>query len=68
MNIKTIRETAGLTQTALAEKVGVSQQAVSFWETGERYPRTADLPRLASVLGVTVDELLREQRGEDETA
>lgn len=59
MNIKPIREEAGMTQTALAEKIGVSQQAVSFWETGERYPRTADLPRIADALGVSIDELVR---------
>lgn len=60
MKIKTIRESSGMTQAALAEKIGVSQQAVSCWETGERYPRAADLPRIADVLGVTVDELLRD--------
>lgn len=65
MKIKPIRESTGMTQTELAEKLGVSQQAVSFWENGDRYPRTADLPRIADALGVTIDELLREKEGEE---
>lgn len=53
------RERVGLTQAALAMKIGVTQQAVASWEAGKTLPRPAMLLRLADVLGCTVDELLR---------
>lgn len=43
--------------------MGYGQTCVVNWESGVSLPRTADLPRLAAVLGVTVDELLREPSG-----
>ena len=53
------RERVGLTQAALAQKIGVTQQAVASWEAGKTLPRPSMLLRLADVLGCTVDELLR---------
>lgn len=64
MNIKSIREEAGLTQAGLAEIAGVTQQAVSNWENGDRQPRVEHLPRIADALGVSIDELVRGKEAE----
>lgn len=59
------RKRAGLSQEALAERLGVSRQAVSKWETGEALPETNKLAALASELGVSVDWLLSEAEPEE---
>lgn len=56
--LRPLRLKAGLTQSALAEKLGVSDGAVSRWETGEAYPDVTLLPALSMLLGVSVDALL----------
>lgn len=56
--VKTLREKKGLTQRALAEKIGVSDKAVSKWETEKGLPDISLLPLLADALGVSVAELL----------
>lgn len=56
-NIKRLRLEKKLTQEQLAAELGVSAQAVSKWETSETYPDGALLVPLASVLGVSLDEL-----------
>lgn len=56
--IAMLRKEKGLTQEQLAEKVGVSAQAVSKWENDQSCPDITLLPLLADILGVTVDELL----------
>ena len=60
------RKKSGLSQDALAEKLGISRQAISKWETGESVPETGKLVALASALGVTVDWLLSEDEPEAE--
>jgi len=57
-NIARYRREQGLTQEALGEKLGVSFQAVSKWETGQTIPDTALLPELARILNISVDKLL----------
>ena len=52
------RKKAGLSQEALAERIGVSRQAISKWETGEAAPEISKLPLLARTFGVTADWLL----------
>lgn len=54
------RKLKGLSQEELAEKVGVSRQAVSKWETGEALPEITKLKALAEIFGVTTDFLLNE--------
>lgn len=49
-----------MTQAQLADKVGVTDKAVSKWERDLSYPDTALFPRLADILGVTVNDLLGE--------
>ena len=56
--IATLRKERGLTQEQLAEKVGVSAQAVSKWENDISCPDITLLPLLADLFGVSVDELL----------
>ena len=56
--IATLRKEKGLTQEQLAEKVGVSAQAVSKWENDVSCPDITLLPLLADLFGVSVDELL----------
>ena len=50
----------GLSQEEVAERMGVDQSAVSFWETGKTRPRAALLVKLAGLYCCTVDELLKE--------
>ena len=53
-----LRRRAGLSQTQLGEKVGVTNKAVSKWENGQAKPGLDVAHRLADILGVSVDELL----------
>lgn len=57
--LRQLRSTAGYSQELLAERLGVSRQAVSKWETGTAEPSTANLLALADLYGITVDVLLR---------
>lgn len=59
MRLRELRNKIGLTQEKLSLKVGVSQNTISQWETGERTPKTEKLLELAHIFGCTVDELLR---------
>lgn len=54
--LKRIRKDKGITQEQLADKIGVSPQAVSKWEYSS-YPDPQLLPAIADYLGVTIDEL-----------
>ncbi|MBE6950942.1 MAG: helix-turn-helix transcriptional regulator [Ruminococcaceae bacterium] len=56
--IALLRKEKGLTQEELAQHMGVSPQAVSKWENDQTCPDISALPKLARLLGVTVDELL----------
>lgn len=58
MGVKELRMKAGISQGALAKAVGVSQGAVSHWEHGANRPTFEMIPRLASALGVTADEVV----------
>ncbi|GFH93564.1 HTH-type transcriptional regulator Xre [Lachnospiraceae bacterium] len=53
-----LRREMGITQEQLAQAMGVTNQAVSKWESGQSYPDITLLPRLAAYFRVTVDELL----------
>lgn len=56
--VKALREEKGLTQAALADRLGVSGKAVSKWETSRGLPDITLLEPLAAALGVSVCELL----------
>lgn len=57
-NIKKLRQRKDLTQEELGEKLYVTRQAVSNWETGKNQPDIEMLKNLAEVLGVDIKELL----------
>lgn len=64
MEIKKKRESAGLTQRMLSEKMGVSRTTVAMWESGAASPSAEKLPKLARILGCTIDALFEGQDGE----
>ena len=55
---------AGLTQAQLARQLGVTNKAVSKWETGKAKPSTNLIRKLAVLLGVSLEELLKIREGE----
>lgn len=59
------RKAAGLSQEALAAQLGVSRQAVSKWERSESSPDTDNLIALATLYGVSLDELLYGEAASD---
>ncbi len=54
-----LRKDKGWTQTELADKLNVTNQAVSKWETGESYPEMPQLLKLSELFDITVDDLLK---------
>ena len=54
-----LRAKAGISQEQLAEKLGVSRQAVSRWESGETTPDMANIIGLCNIFGVSADHLIR---------
>ena len=56
-NIKQLRQQKNLTQDQVAEKLGVSYQAVSKWENNANTPDIALLPEIAALFGVSIDAL-----------
>ena len=65
--IAILRRAKELKQDELAEKLGVSPQAVSKWENDQTCPDISLLPLLSKILGVSVDELLSGQKEEAPT-
>ena len=64
MKIKDLRERAGISKTELARIMGVDVAAVCRWDSGDAMPRAAKLPKLADVLGCSIDALFgRESPG-----
>ena len=57
--IAELRKAKGMTQAELADKLGITDKAVSKWERDLSYPDTSLLPQLAAIFGVSVDELMR---------
>lgn len=51
--IAAARKDRGLSQQALADRLGVAQGCISRWESGDREMRVADLPPLAAALGIS---------------
>ena len=62
-NIAKLRGQTGITQMGLADKLGISYQAVSNWERGASMPDIAKLPQLAEIFDVSIEEILQEGQG-----
>ncbi len=60
--LMTLRKEKGITQSQLAEKLNVTDKAVSRWETGRNYPDIETFERLAKIFEITVSELLEGRR------
>lgn len=63
--ILSLRKQAGLSQEELAEKLGVSRQAVSRWEVGSAQPDASNVLQLSKLFAVTADYLLNEDYDSD---
>ena len=59
--IKALRQKAGMTQEKVAERMGVSRQAVAKWEAGESAPSTRNLHKMAEIIETTEDVLMNSQ-------
>lgn len=59
MMIASLRKEKGMTQMELAEKMGITDKAVSKWERDLSCPDVNSLPKLAEIFDVTVDELMQ---------
>ena len=57
-NIRSYRKKNNLSQDELAEKIGVSRQSVSFWETGQTQPTIDNIIALSRIFNISSDELL----------
>lgn len=58
-HLAALRRAAGLTQAELADAVSVPQTNIAFWEFSDKPLRSDVLPKLAQVLGVTVEDILK---------
>ena len=58
IQLRILREKAGLSQAALAKKLGINQSAVAAWEAGRNKPENTKLEALANIFGVSTDYLL----------
>ena len=61
MKIKALRKARGITQQ-LADSAGVARNAVSTWESEVSLPKTRELPRLAKILGCSINDLFESER------
>ena len=60
--LKLFRTTSNLTQEELAEKLNVSRQAITKWESGDGIPDIENLKQLSILFNVTIDELVKEDK------
>lgn len=65
--ISGLRKEKGMTQRELAEQMNVTDKAVSKWERDLSCPDINSLPRLAEMLGISVEELLNTSRKDEAT-
>lgn len=57
LQLRVLRERKNLSIREIADGMNVSVQAVGKWERNEAFPKAAQLPKLADLLGCTIDEL-----------
>ena len=61
--LKSIRKQAGMSQEQLAEKLGVSRQAVTKWETDAGIPDIENMMAISALFDISIDELLSNEKG-----
>ncbi len=59
-NLKRVRKMRKISQEELADKLGVSRQSVSKWETGENYPSMNNIMCLCTIFKCNINELVNE--------
>lgn len=59
-NLKNLRKSKDISQEKLAEKVGVSRQSVSKWETGETYPEMSNILALCKIFHCNINDLVND--------
>ena len=59
-NLRNLRKSKNISQEALAEKVNVSRQSVSKWETGEAYPEMNNILQLCKIFHCTINDLVND--------
>ena len=57
--ISVLRKEKGMTQKDIADKLGITDKAVSKWERDIAFPDTATIPKLAEILSVSVEDLMQ---------
>lgn len=57
-NLKNLRKENGLSQSAIAKRIGVTQQCVSEWEKGNMEPTLSNLWQLADLFNLPIDALV----------
>lgn len=65
--LKCIRKQSGLSQEQLAEKLGVSRQAVTKWETDAGIPDIENIMAISALFDISIDELLSNEKGAKKT-
>lgn len=65
MNLKELRKAKGITQTELAERLGIKRTTVSMWEMNASSPTARMIPALAAALGCSIDALFRPEPGRE---
>ena len=60
--LKMLRKESGFTQEGLAEKLNVSRQAITKWETGEGTPDIENLKLISNLFNTTIDDLVKEDK------
>ncbi len=66
--LKSIRKQAGMSQEQFAEKLGVSRQAVTKWETDAGIPDIENIRAISALFDISIDELLSNERGAQKPA
>ncbi|MBR2658392.1 helix-turn-helix transcriptional regulator, partial [Candidatus Saccharibacteria bacterium] len=60
--LKVLRKQYNLTQEELAERLDVSRQAITKWESGEGMPDIDNLKQIAELFGTTIDDLVADEK------
>lgn len=63
--LQVLRKQKGISQEKLAEKIGISRQAVAKWEIGQSYPDVGKLIILSDLFGISIDKLVKDYEDEN---